>query len=285
MKKITFKQFLIEAPIRDYQTIGNWDKNSSFRSERDRTIIQNEKSVQLIKKKFDNTDYVIDLYFVNSPKANKHTEVGKVDIDWVKENLGEEVSNAVSSSDDDSVKIIFTNNKGAERRPMTAWIMAHRIAHGLARYIPSVGALKRQFYSYGEASSSLTSALSDIMEYYNTKDFPKSDTAMTVGARKNQLIMLHFFYEVATFRSARERNIRDWFEILNELFAQHITTGNIKFNPAPKSFGTKGWGRSTYHIKEEDREEVDYLLNSLSNTLKYYFDDLLSEATGTIIVM
>src|SRR5882757_6312340 len=124
MKK-SFKQFLKEAPIGDYQTHGNWDKNSSFRDPRDRMLIRNPSTIENVKKKFANSPYTWNLHFVNSPKANKHMEEGKVSLGWVNDNLGEDVAKAVEQStkkDNDTINIIFTNNKGSERKNMTGWI-------------------------------------------------------------------------------------------------------------------------------------------------------------------
>lgn len=64
-----------EAPIQDYKTVGNFDKNSSFRSPRDRHLITNPSTIDYVKHKFSNNENDFNLIFVNSPKANKHTEV------------------------------------------------------------------------------------------------------------------------------------------------------------------------------------------------------------------
>jgi len=108
----TFKQFLIETPIGDYKTIGDFSRNSSFRKKRDRTMIQNPRAIEITKKKFDNNENVFNLYFVNSKEADKFTEVGVVTLDWLKQNLGDEVYNAVAPNiDNDAINMVFTNNK------------------------------------------------------------------------------------------------------------------------------------------------------------------------------
>lgn len=288
--RLRFKQFLKEAPIGDYQTHGNWEKNSSFRDPRDRMLIQNSKTIEHVKKKFGNSPYTWNLHFVNSPKANKHTEEGKVSLDWVAQNLGEDVAKAVAESnakDNDSINLIFTNNKGAERKNMTAWIMAHRIGHAMAR-----GQGRRDNQAYKEASNHLISQLSQIMQYYGQNDFPESEDQLTgnyrlnsrESSRKKQLAMLYFFFDVATFKSARDRNIRDWFEVLNELVAQYITTGHIKFNNAPQSFGNKG-GKNSMRFHTNDPGEVTDMLHTLARDMEYMIDNILSNAVGSIYVM
>lgn len=289
----SFKQFLIEAPIADYQTIGNFDKASSFRDRRDRTLVTNPRSVERTKKKFENTDTIFNMYFVNSPAANRHTEVGKVKPDWVKSNLGDEVYNAVMKGmedEPDAINMIFTNNKGAERIPMTPWIIAHRMGHAFARG----GGMRGGSQTYTSASDMLISSLSNILDEYGLKDFPDSERKLqqrdnysydynerTSTRRRNELIMKHFFQQVATFRSARIGKIRDWFEVLNELIAQYLTTGKIKFNPAPQRFAAGRQGN--FYTKEP--EEVTEMLGTLARDMEYMIDDILSEAIGSIFVM
>lgn len=290
MKIFDIIQPLGEAPIQDYKTIGDFDKNSSFRKSRDRHLITNPSTIKRVKDKFNNTDTNFNLFFVNSSKANKHTEVGKVSIEWVEENLGKEVADQVRNATDfdDSVNVIFTNNKGSEGVPMTGWIMAHRIAHALARYS---GPRNRQFHSYGSTADQLHNTVSSIMDMYGKtvpdswdkmvgRDFSEYGRAST---RRSQLSYSHFMSKLCTFRSARENNVRDWFEFLHELFAQYITTGSVKFNDAPEQFGNRNTG--VYRLKPEDRDDADHMIASLARGLEYMFDDMLSEATGSILVM
>ena len=285
----SFKQFLQEAPIGDYKTFGNFDKNSSFRSARDRFLIKNPRTIDIVKKKFNSTNHNFNLYFVNSPKANKHTEVGEVDPKWVSDNLGEDIYNEVVNGKDfdESVNIIFTNNKGSERMAMTGWIMAHRIGHALARRNGM-----KSGYEYVEASNALLDAFANCMEYYSINDVDRTDDRFsrtyTLGSynkskRRNQLLMLSFFYEVATFKSARDKNIRDWFEVLNELIAQYITTGKIKFNKTPRIIELKGPNGFRYYCKDVDA--VNEILETLENTMEYYISEMLYNAQGNIYVM
>jgi hypothetical protein len=298
----TFREFynqkLLETPIGDYQTIGNWDKRGSFHSKRDRAIIRHPRAIEITKKRFNNNDHVFNMYFVNDKEAGEHMELGRRDIDWVRQNLGDEVAKAVEPNvgQEGHVNIIFTNNRGDEGRPMTAWMMAHRMAHAFGRYASSHRG--RQFPSYQESANTISWHLSIIMDEYGVKDFPDNEDKMTnsrsrygetggTSQRNKQMMMKHFFTQVCTFKSARDNNIRDWFEVLHELFAQYVTTGKVKFKPAPKSFGTKqafGNGTGVFHLRG-DASEVDDQLNSLANTLVYYFDEMLDDVGESILIM
>lgn len=279
--KYSFKKFLQEAPLHDYQTFGNWDKNSSFRDPRDRKIIQHPKAIERVRKKFGNTNYDFDFYFVNSPKANKHTEVGFVNLDWVQKNLDADVYNAVAKDSDDHIKVIFTNNKGSERVPMTAWMMAHRIGHALAR---KDGMRGNQQYQY--ASDHLIQQFNGIMEAYGEQSTRQGERGL-YGNRTSQRLMIHFFQEVCTFKSAREHNLRDWFEVLNELIAQYLTTGKIKFKPAPRCFGGgSGANKIRRCIKnQEDLEDVNDNLEMMGRDMGTLIDDILSSVVNGILVM
>lgn len=283
--KTTFKQFLIEAPLHDYKTIGDFSKNSSFRDPRDRMIIQHPKSIERTRKKFGNTEFDFDFYFVNSPKANRHTEVGIVSPEWVKSNLGDDVYNAIEPNlNSDHIQVIFTNNKGAERVPLTAWMMGHRIAHAAAR---KMGARNNDMYL--RVAKYFEKAFSEILSYYTKRNTSLDNNyywsaAQRENSRKNQLAMLYFFYEVATFKSARDKNIRDYFEIFHELIAQYLTTGKIKFKKAPKCFGGGAFGKKQ-HLCTSDLEIVQDELNTIADTLTYYIDDMFGSLRNSVLVM
>ena len=242
------KEEITETPIGDYETIGNWDKGASFHSKRDRMIIRHPRAIEITKKKFNNNEHTFNLYFLNSKEAKDHVELGRRGIDWVRQNLGDEVANAVEPNvgEEGHVNVIFTNNRGDQGKPMTAWMMAHRIAHSMAR--PE--GRGNQFPSYKEAANTIAWHMSSIMEDgYGKQNYPHDDDRLNRTflpnrddgkVRVEQLMLKHFFTKVCTFKSARDNNLRDYFEVLNELFAQYVTTGKIKFNKAPQKFGTKG---------------------------------------------
>lgn len=303
--KQTFREFynerLTETPIGDYKTIGDWNQSLSFHSKRDRTIIQHPRAIEITKKKFGNNEHIFNLYFVNSHEAKPHMELGRRDINWVRQNLGDEVANAVEPNigEEGHVNVIFTNNRGDERKAMTAWIMAHRIAHAFGRM--STKHNGNDFPSYKEAANTVAWHLSVIMDEYGVKDYPDSDDKVRMGnqrygygsdrdrsnTRQKQQMMTQFFRQVCTFKSARDNAIRDYFEILHELFAQYITTGKIKFNPAPKKFGTKqafGNGTGEFYLRGS-AEDVEGHLHSLANTLAYYFDEMLDDVGDSILIM
>lgn len=288
MVKKTFKEFLIEkslleAPITDYQTFGNFEKSSSFRHETDRKMVTSPKAIQNVHKKFGKTPYDFNLYFVNSAKANRHTEVGKVSLEWVQSNLDPAVGEALIKNRNvvgDSINMIFTNNKGVARIPLTPFMMAHRAMHAFARENRI-----RKNYNFLQVEKYLISQIKIIMEYYGNRNFTVA-AEFEKNNRRNQLAMIYLFNQIATFKSARDKNIRDWFEVLNELGAQYIITGNIKFNSPPRCFGGGSFGnKQNFCAKQEDMEELSEFVETLSRSMEMMIDDILSSAIGGIYIM
>lgn len=276
----SFKLFLQESPIGDYKTFGDWKKASSFRNVRDRMLIQHPKSIERMKKKFANIDVNFNLFFINNAMANKLIELGEVNEKSVRQYFGDEIADEVINSNDfeNSINVIFTNNKGDERKPFTAWIAAHRIGHALARKNN-----RRENYAYLEASNLLINNISEILSDYGYNNFPRTEKELTVNdSRRNQLIMMNLFSHLATFKSARDKNIRNWFEVLNELIAQYITTGKIKFNNAPDKFGNSKIG---YFYLKGDKKDLNNHIQMLARDMEFMINDIFSSLMGSILIM
>jgi hypothetical protein len=94
--------------------------------------------------------------------------------------------------------------------------------------------------------------------------------------------MKHLSHALGTFKSARDKNLRDYFEIYNELFAQYLITGKVTLSELPKMIKV---GRDALYVRDQEAYEEMKDLGSLERTLEYYFDELLSEAGQYILVM
>ena len=276
---------VLRAALGDFEPIGNFSKSSSFRDPKDRKMISNPKFRDIVAKKFSKTGYDINMYFVNSPNANRHTEVGAVDLDWVRENLGKSVADKVEPNyqEPNNVNIVFTNNKGSARVTMTPWIMAHRMGHAFARFKSSgLQGMERQFRNYHEAVEAINNHFELIMQdVYGIKSY-NSKGPWGPKERRDQLLMKHLSHAIGTFKSARDNNLRDYFEVYNELFAQYLITGSITFNELPKTFKA---GRQNIAVRDEEAYDELKDLGSLERTIEYYFAEILSEAEPYILVM
>lgn len=248
-------------------------RSSSYTDKRDRRLLTNPTSVERMHNLFQNTSEDFFFYMVNSKEAREHTEVGFVDDHWLVKNMPTVAAHLENHPD--GITVIFTNNKGDQKIPMTPWIMAHRIAHSFSR-----GSMQGITTEYETASKTVDHMVNDIL-----KDFyglHRSD--MLPKARKK------FFEAIGTFRSARKGILRQDFEFLNEVFAQYLITGQITFNNPPKRFAlSKAWGNDTdvliFRGSDEDYRQVQQMLVMLSNDLEYYIENMLSQAIGSTFVM
>ena len=283
---------LTEAPIGDLHHIGNWEKNSSFGTV-DRKLVTNPILVNRMRERFGKCPYDFQIFFVNSPEARKYAEIGEVDATWLHDSMPKAAAEIDKLTQqgvgikEDSINIIFTNNTGAERVPMTTWIMAHRIGHALRRKNGGSSEQSGAGYASREAEKYLIEGTRDLLTHdYGVQDRTKvgRETYRPLGNREAELLYTSFWQAIGTFKSARDGNLRDYFEMLNELIAQYITTGAINFKPLPPSFeyGRAAWGRrNSYRLKPDAEGDT----NSLANTMEYAIGDILSNAVGRIYVM
>lgn len=268
------ERIITEAPISDFHHIGDFNKSSSFRNLPDRKLLTNPKAIEKIKSQWRFPSYsIFNIILVNHPDGSKHTEVGQVDHNWLETNMPRISDQLDDALDDEKVNIIYTNNNGAERKPMTGWIMAHRFGHALQ-------ATRNQDSStflFGEAWRTFESRTSELLsDFYNISPGPKY---RTIGQNVNGFLRI-----VGTFRSARMKEITRPYEFVHEAFAQYMFTGTVKFNDIPRSFK---YGHSTYRFNGSD-QDYDYMNMSyreMGESMADYFDGAIGACTGKIFVM
>lgn len=276
---------LDEMPVAHYQTVGNFDKASSFKHEDDRKIITNPKAIAKLHKKFANNRFDFNLFFVNMPGMAKHLETGVVDAAWVEQNMPKAWPELQQNISGNSINIIFTNNSATPRYPMTAWIIAHRFGHAMDRYNQgrkTFDDVRKTCYEYAER----------ILELFNTKlpsenrygygyDRPKS----TAPTRTKTLHNL--WKQIGGMKSARDGTLRDEFEFYHELCAEYLITGEIKLRPIEGGLITGySFGRpQTRNCSPGDREYMNSLIGSLAETLTDEYEGIVSSMVGKILVM
>jgi len=267
------ENLVTEAPIEDIHHIGNWDKNSSYR-EQDRRLLTAPKAVAKIKAMWKYPEDVpYNIILVNNAEANRHTEVGLVKPESLATMFPKSITQIEPLIRSDAVNIIYTNNKGSERVPMTGWIMAHRFGHALFRFNSS--------YYFREAVGVLERYLDQYMDSYGVrKEAPRYSEYKSIDTPSSVKIL----QAICTFRSARENNLRNPMEAIHELFAQYIITGTLKFNPLPRSIK---WKTSTYVYKyeETDYQSEVHSLGDLADELQSYFEAAAEYSVGKILVM
>lgn len=275
-----------EAPIGDYAPVGNWgdkEKSNSFRHAQDRKLIQSENLIKKVRKKFGNTDHVLNFYFVNLPGAAKFAEYGIMEPEELAENLPkaweliQDREQKQSTDASESINVIFVGNAGVNRVAMTAWIMAHRIGH-----VMQAASRSGKLGAWGEFEDEFYDSISRMLYQVYDWRITKSDLYTSKELAK-------FYESIGGMASARNKNLGGRpYEFLYELFAQYITTGKLSFRPLPEATGSPR-GR-IYRVV--DRDAYDMWSNELTDD--YYgftdlwqdrIDNVLYDATGKYLVM
>lgn len=289
---------LFESPISDFHHIGNFDKPSSFRHAQDRKLVTAPKALEKIRGMWKYPEETMfNVIFINHPDiAGKQPtathsgplqEVGIVDVDWLEDNMPRVWPELQPMLNHDQVNVIYTNNSGSERVPMTGWIMAHRLGHGLYADQRMAGWGKEgsaETYYMGMAFKEVERALHEVMSRYGI-GYPDHGF---YGARKfipQNGALLGFIRNFCTFRSARDSNVRNPFEIVYECMAQYMMTGRIRFNDIPKGYR---YGNSYYRFRGDEGDYHQFnarMKDELANDLQDFFTTTLQYCEGKIIVM
>jgi hypothetical protein len=277
-----YESILKEAPIDSFNLIGDWEKDSKPRGydKASRGILTSEAGVKKIKKLWNKTEENFDIYMVSTKHGWKYTEVGEVDEDFIVNNLKIKVP-----INRDHITIFYTNNKGSEKVPTTAWTLAHRFGHALRR---------KKGYSKNDAYDQIFNTINNLVEnisenIYNVST--KNNFGDYEKRYKNDKIKKQIVLGLGTFRSAREKILRDYYEFTNEIIAQYIIQGKITFNKKlPSILALKyNWGNPSGPSKKYNSEleyNIESTIESIENDLNsYYLPDLLNSAVGKIYVM
>jgi hypothetical protein len=274
-----FYQFIKEDSIENIGFEGDWSDEAKPRGW-DRPsigILKNDKGIEKLKTKWQKTRYPFDLWFVRSPKGFKYTEVGKVDFAFVRDKLGMNIP-----LNDDHITVIYTNNKGSEKMPATPWTLAHRFGHAIRMGNPMYQQLNKRV-------ENIIHQVADKVYGRDTKENNFYDPH-NQNDRKRK-IQRQVAHSLGTFKSARDKNLRNVGEFTNELVAQYIISDKIQFNRAfPKILATSfAWGNPQgpwmKNMTDEQKEELEDILYAAESEIYYLIDDLVGNAVGSIYVM
>lgn len=287
-----FKNWLLsEMPITRFEKMGNWQPNAPFHryDKASIGILQNDKAIEKIHKSWSNSKTEFELYFLRSPKASKFREIGQVNAEWVQMNLGVNIQ-----PKEEAVTIIYTNNVGDEKVPLTAWIIAHRLGHVIRNeevfreYITKN--LEKDFKEILKDVYNIdvrTMEMNRQYSWYRSEYQPRPENP--------EKYMLALAYAIGTMKTAREWNLRNFGEFTYELVAQYIITGKVTFNPLPKSLQIdqkKAWGRpnpttrwSPISRDEDAWEEWNEILQNHASYYENRLDYVFTSLEGKIFVM
>jgi hypothetical protein len=280
-----FDSILSEMPIGNLQKLGDWEKGAKQRGYDKPSIgiLSNDNGVEKIRKLWGKVDQTFDLYFLRSSDGWKHTEVGEVSEDWVRENLKIDIP-----IDYDHTTVIFTNNKGSEKVPMTAWTLAHRFGHACRRYGGNKDMQNTWTYFNNEYEVLVKQISSEIYGHQLGKSGPSGwgDQGSHDSYMRNRKIRLEISQGLGTMKSARDRNLRNHEEFLYELVAQYMITGRVKLNRnLPDILQVRqNWGRPDGPYKRRDADVSGYI-EDFENKAASIADEIVQRSVGRIYVM
>lgn len=246
----------------------------------DRKLVTSEGGVKKFTKLFANTEFDFEFYLVRSKEASKHIELGEVTPEWVRTNIPQMANYEPA---EDAVNVIFTNNTGAEKMHFSAWTAAHRFGHVLNR--------SRNLSTWSEFTSGLQKRMEEILQnHYNHKP-GRSMYGSSFPDQKTEKLLGRLATNMGTMRSARQDNLRNYFEFAYELMAQFLTTKNkVQFNgQLERMLATKfAWGRPSggaYQKYDADKEEIAADVEYLADYCNDMLDYVMQEAVGRTFVM
>ena len=276
---IKLKDILNEAPLGTYTAIGGFDKGASYKDPRDRAALNHPVTIQKVKDMLKSTSVDFDFYFVNKPGLRKFSEKGKVSYDFIvkpyPEGLG--LNPNQIEINNNNITVFFVGNTAADKIPMTAWTIIHRVGHVMNR--------TPQFQDY---TKWLDNEFDELLKIYGkSKESTRYGNSDYKKSRTFDLAKGRLFNHIGTMRSARDGKLsRRYFEFYYELFVQYLKDGKITFNPLTKNllvgFGPYG---SKSIATTQNLEEAQEKLDSIANTIPYLIEDVLGANTGDIFVM
>jgi hypothetical protein len=214
---------ITEAPVSEIGLHGDWDSEKLHRFDRpSMRALKKEGYLEKVKSKFAK-DIGIDfnLFFVKSAQAGKHREVGIVSPDSLRSMISDvNMESIVNSSNPNNITIVFTNNVGDQKVPLTPWIIAHRTSHALYRGGLQNNEIRREYNLF-------------MREYQNTLKHCYGISINEYGSgvdKDNSQRLKRFFSTVGTFKSARDKKVIRPFEFIHECFAQYLMEGGVTFN-------------------------------------------------------
>jgi hypothetical protein len=207
-----FLEYCTEMAINRFELKGDWEDGAKKRSYDSASIkiLKNEQAVEKIKNMWSKSNIEFDIYMVRGANVNSadKREVGVVDEDYVKNELKLDLD-----INDENTTIIYTNNVGDEKVPMTGWILAHRFGHAIRTNAP----VEWEFYE--------RTVFKMVRAFYSAYGIQHNRTDTDWFRATDDLRLA--FEAVGTMASARKKKLPRPYEFLFELFAQYLISGDM----------------------------------------------------------
>jgi hypothetical protein len=224
------------------------------------------------------TSVDFDFYFVNKPGLRKFSEKGRVSYDFIvkpyPDGLGIDPNRIKINNN--NITVFFVGNTAADKIPMTAWTIIHRVGHVMNR--------TPQFQDY---TKWIDNEFDELLAIYGKQKVSRTYDNDYKKIRTHELAKGRLFNAIGTMRSAREGRIHlRPYEFYYELFVQYLKDGKITFKPLTKNIlvGYGPYGSKSI-ASTQNLAEAQEKLDMIANTIPYFINDVLGANTGDIFVM
>jgi hypothetical protein len=281
-----FFELINEAPLADYQPLGDFNKPGPFRGP-DKKLIPHPVNQLKTQEFLSKSPYDFRLFFSNISGTSKYSEYGPMKPDVLEIIFGEDAARILAGHEN-AITIVYVGNSGDSKVPLTPWVMAHRFGHAIQAGHKYKGRTDRDIDgAWPEAEDYFFSTVNQLLDRaYGKISNPGGKLKYELTAEYNAL-----FNAIGTQRSSRQGLIRRPYEFLYELFAQYIKDGKITLNPLPTNlgYGRKAWGNPSKYLNlkpgYQDESTRQYEAQGLADDLSDYFAQVLRNAVGRIYVM
>lgn len=276
--KNLIRQMLNEAPLGSFTTIGDFEKGASYKDTRDRAAVSHPSTVQKVTNMLKNTTVDFDFYFLNKTGLRQFSERGNVTYDFIVEPYpdGLGLSPDEIKINKKNITVFFVSNTAADKIPMTAWTIVHRVGHAMNR--------TPLFQDY---TKWLDNEFDELLAIYGKQKVSRTYDNDYKKIRTYELVKGRLFNAIGTMRSAREGRIHlRPYEFYYELFVQYLKDGKITFKPLTKNIlvGYGPYGSKSI-ASTQNLSEAHAKLDMIANTIPYFINDVLTENVGKIFVM
>lgn len=269
-----------EAPISlDYRGFNaSPDETTSFDAS-DQRLAASEKARAKIKHLWRNSVVDVDAVMVNlrmePTRAAYELEAGFIS---TAERVGD-VYGITINPRPEAITVVFGQNEGTNKVPLTGWIMAHRMYHvfqgadwdsyagGHAKF-PKVRPFVRL------ADDILKETLNELPSMYRD-DRRRTDAFSWL---RNPEMNSLFAHAVLPTKAGRDGVLTNPEELLPEAFALYILRGKLKLNRLPDQLGDMT-------LRPHSRKLADDAVRILEETLVRAFSGLIEYAKGKVLVL
>lgn len=273
-----------EAPLADFETFGDLDKEGSFRGD-DLKAVRSEKWLTKVRTQFANFPHPLNVYVYNGEGGM--VSIGSREIDarnfaMLRGELAgvqppsrvQRILGKLPPNIETSITAILVENEGSERLPLTPWILAHRICHA----VMEGGTARSQALRSPDLALAHTILIDDFNEamrrvrtYLGAVD-EFADLTLGMGGLTSEGVK-DIARLVGTMRSARTGNLANGGEFLVEMMAQVMIQGRVTLKAPP------------FNDRDGYAPALQRRLDKVASQLTHTIEGMFGDCVGKIVLL